>query len=400
MRTIPAVLLCGALASAAGTVHAASGVGAAGRASLSLRSQPETGPPASGADEQPEVLDPEEIDGRLTEAAALPLKISGRIQFRYLASVRDTASGRDPETGFTVNRVLLAISHKVSGALSVYGELQVSRSTGAASLSNLFTTVRLGDGWSLRVGFFRPPFLREQFVSSGRQLAVERSLVSSALGQGLGTGVRVRWAPARWRVYAAVVDRGGDLGGDERWAATGRIERLVKGRFSRLRDFSPEARGRTAVLVGAATAYQFEDRDSGGPERTRLRWTGDVSFTTGRLAGMIYATGTHLWRTDSGPSLDQYGLVAQAAWRVSDHWEVFGRGEFGLADEAGGDLVVTTFGVNGYFFGRNAVKVSADVSYAWTGVDAVWATTRAGFLTDDAGREGQLVIRAQLQLTF
>ena len=367
-------------------------------ASVSLLLQPTS--EAAQPVEQPITPDPEELDGRLTATAALPFSFSGRIQFRYLGSVRDAPAGRNVETGFTVNRLLLSISHRVSEALSIYGELSVSRSTGATTLSNLFTTVRLADGWSLRVGFFRPPFLREQFVSSGRQLAVERSLISSALGQGLGTGLRVRWAADRWRVYVAMVDRGGDLGGDERWAATGRVERLVAGRFSRLRDFSPEAKGRTAVLVGAAVAYQFENRNPGLVERTRLRWTGDVSFTSGRLAGMIYATGTHLQRSGNGPSLDQVGLVAQAAWRFTKRWEVFGRSEFGLADTAGADLAIATGGVNGYFFGRNAIKVSADVSYAFTEVDGVWSTSRAGFLTDAAGQNGQVVFRMQLQLTF
>ena len=367
------------------------------RSSLTLRSQP-----APEEDvPKPPITDPEELDGQIQRAGAPTLKISGRIQFRYTANVRNGMSGRNTETGFTTPRLLLSVSRRISDVLSFYGETSASRSTGQFSLSTVFVTVRMSDNWSVRIGKFRPPFLREQFISSGRQLAVERSLVSSALGQGSGTGVRIRGATRRTRFYTAIVDRSRDLGSQRRrWAGTARLEYLLVGSFRRVRDFSPDSRGRSAILLGSAVAYQFEDRPAGRVERTRLRWTGDVSLKRGRGSAFISITGAHITRNDKGASLDQFGLVAQGAYRMTKHWEAFARGEFGIADEAGADLALATIGVNAFFFGRNAIKFSADIGYAFTQIDNFWAVTRAGFLTDTPGLDGQLVLRTQIQVTF
>ena len=44
-------------------------------------------------------------------------------------------------------------------------------------LDEAYITKDMGNGMKVRMGQFKPPFMREELISSSRQLAVERSLV-------------------------------------------------------------------------------------------------------------------------------------------------------------------------------------------------------------------------------
>jgi len=335
-----------------------------------------------------------------TTNAGEPIHVAGRIQFRGTYNRRQRTTGARNESGFSLRRVRLTISNQVYDHLGYYLQVTASRSTGQVSAEDYYITSRLSNVWSLQFGRFRPPFLREQLISSKRQLAVERSIVSSALGQGRGIGLRLFATTDSFRFYISIVDRGGDLGGLERWATAVRIEKLIAGRWSMVRHSSADAQGRTAILIGGGSSYQFEQRQDGKPQRTRFRWTGDVTLKRGRLVAFVAAMGEHASRSTFGPSFDRYGFVAQAGWRTSDEWEFFGRAEGGHADESAADLFVLTTGVNYYVRGNRGAKWSTDVGFAFTEVGGFWSTTGAGYLTDQKRQDGQLVVRTQFQLVF
>ena len=114
--------------------------------------------------------------------------------------------------------------------------------------------------------------------------------------------------------------------------------------------------------------------------------------------------GRHIDAT--GLDLDQYGVVVQAGYFVSDQWELFGRYEWGDDDTAGPDLSILTAGVN-YFFAGHRLKWGADVGVALNEVTGTWGDgfigaggDLAGWRTDAPGEKGQVVIRSQIQLLF
>ena len=103
---------------------------------------------------------------------------------------------------------------------------------------------------------------------------------------------------------------------------------------------------------------------------------------------------------DASIDVDQYGLVAQGGLFLTDDLELYARYEYGDLDRPGvEDLSVLTVGVNRYWAGHG-LKWTTDVGYGFRPIAAEWAASNTGWLADDAGHDGQIVVRSQLQLLF
>lgn len=331
------------------------------------------------------------------------LRMNGRLQYRFVSNHQDDGPEDDDRWSFENRRFRLAFSghifdpswrYKIGGAFD--------RDGGAFETSDVYLEKDLGDGWSLRAGQFKGPFLREYLQSAFRQLAVDRSLVNAAFNQGRSDGVQLSWEGERLAAYGLISDGFGNddtaaLDEDTEIAITGRIEWLLAGGWKQFRDFTSWSDDEFGLLLGAAAHYEKDEYGTtAGPEEETFTWTIDASAEFGGAGLFAAFVGRHL----DAAQQDQYGLVVQGGiFLAPDKWECFARYEWGDDDATGDDLSLLTAGVNRYFAGHD-LKLTIDVGYAFNAVGDLWASSGAGWRTDAAGADGQTVLRTQFQLLF
>ena len=331
------------------------------------------------------------------------LRINGRFQARFVYDHQDDSAEDNDRWGFENRRFRLSFSgnvidptwrYKIGGGFD--------REGGAFETSDVYIEKDLGDGWSMRAGQFKGPFLREWLMSAFRQLAVDRSLVNAAFNQGRSDGVQLTHEGdvLAFNIMCSDGFDGDDtaaLNEDTEIALTARAEWLVKGTFKQFRDFTSWSDDEFGLLLGAAGHWEKDEYGTAsGPEEETLAWTIDASAEFGNAHAFAAFVGRHL----DVAGQDQYGVIVQGGFfLVPEQWECFARYEFGDDHSAADDLSLLTIGVNRYFAGHD-LKWTIDLGYAFNPVADFWSSSSAGWREDATGEDGQMVIRAQMQLLF
>jgi len=356
------------------------------------------------------------------------LDISGQIQFRYNLNFRDDPADIDGdgmdedlddfEPGFQTRRTKLKFEGHVFDPdlfYSIQGAFNRARgggNNGDFRLEDAYVGYRFGNGFEARWGQFKMPFLREELVSSKRQLAVDRSLVNEIFNQDRSQGIEVSWRNDMLRVFGAFHDGfnsdNTDLAADPAdYALTGRVEYLAMGEWSQFRDFtSPRGSEPLALMVGGAVHWQDGPDGPGVTDTEIFSWTGDVSVE----GNGWNAYGAYIGRArdaDGGPnvgSATDHAFVAQGGIYVTEEIEPFVRWDV-LIPDSGSAFNTLTFGGNYYIHGH-AAKFTLDVQWfldarADVGSDTLAAgnNTGIGFL-DNFTEEDEFAVRAQFQLLF
>ncbi|MCZ7632018.1 MAG: OprO/OprP family phosphate-selective porin [Phycisphaerales bacterium] len=172
------------------------------------------------------------------EDAAFRLRVGGQVQFRYIANFRDSDDATDDSDfggGFETRRTKINFSGTtLSKDLSFRIVAAFDRTgDGAFKLEESWLRYKLGDGWSVRAGQFKLPFLREENVSSSAQLAADRSVANEVFNQDFSEAVEFARESEWWRLLAAVSDGFGSRNTaffspkEADVALTGRVERRV-----------------------------------------------------------------------------------------------------------------------------------------------------------------------------
>ncbi|MBT8484904.1 MAG: OprO/OprP family phosphate-selective porin [Phycisphaerae bacterium] len=327
------------------------------------------------------------------------MTLSGQIQVRHVWNRRIRNIGSVTEDGFELRRTKLKLDGTIAGPDIGYTiGMAANDNGGAVVLQSYNMRFRLSDEWRLLLGRARPPLLREEQVSSKRQLLAERSLVSKAFGQTRTLGVTLRYRSDPWKVSIGAMDASDNFD-DQSWRLSGRVERLLAGDWDALEDFTSFPDDEPAAMIGVAVLFQTSDfADPAATDVTNLRWSADL--TLGAAGMNLFATiaGNHEDR-DTSDRVDQYGVVVHAGRFVNDQWELFARYEWADADDVIPDLSVVTVGVNCYFDAHDS-KLTFDVGYGVNEVDRFFSSTGAGWERDRPGQNGQVVVRSQLQLLF
>lgn len=346
------------------------------------------------------------------------LKVAGQMQVRFVYNNQDDTASDANRWGFENRRTKLRFfGHAVDPSWQYLVLGAFEREGGSFVLDEAFITKDLGNGLKIRAGQFKAPFLREELVSSARQLAVERSLLNEEFNQDRVQGIEASWRGDRFG-FAGAFSEGFYPSGsgtdntpwqleDTEYAFTGRGEFLISGDWKDMDDFSGWRGGGNAVMIGAAAHYQVDEYGTPGPnpfsgsttEVQALHLTADA---TAKFDG-IGLYGALVYRDlDGGAALDveQFGFVIQGSIFLTDEWEAFARYEWADADTAGvDDLSVITVGANRYFAKHN-LKWQTDIGFGLNPVASIWSTSSAGWRTDPADEDGQFVLRSQIQLLF
>lgn len=345
------------------------------------------------------------------------LKINGIAQVRYIFNTRDE-SDDDYEGGFQLMRGNLFFSGNIIDPKIKYAiTLASSRADGSVGAEDIWLGYDFTDTLSVKAGRFRGfSFMREERLSYGKQLAVERSYVNEEFTMDYVEGIEAMWKAAdAVQVRLGVNDgrysgsvSGRDFNADTTDVAfTGRVDVKLAGEWAQFDDFNSWSNDDLGILVGAAAHYEIGETDSANEDNDIFTWTVDASAETGgfNVYGAVVARHAS---NDGTPDVDQWGALVQAGYMVvPDVLEPFARYEFidfdGFSDIgattalAEDEVSIVTVGVN-YYLKKHNAKLTVDVVHALDPIPT--SRTHTGLLPDASDEDGQTALRAQFQLLF
>jgi hypothetical protein len=261
--------------------------------------------------------------------------------------------------------------------------------------------------------------MREELVSSSRQLAADRSVVNNYFNQGYSKGVQVSAGKRSWRISAWIGDglntvalgyRGGRTSAwntnPTRWSVAGRLECLLSGEWNQFKDFSSRPGEEFGVMLGVGAMGQKFKPSAGttfgvGTGAKQHGLTADVAVDFGGASLFAAAVWNH---NDLGAvATNPWGVIVQGGWFASEDVEFFGRVDYANFDldgpMANGQVYQgLTFGVN-YYLSGHALKFTVDWSMNLESFGA-FAPGGLGWRSDVGSATDQWAIRAQMQLLF
>ncbi len=376
------------------------------------------------------------------EDGSFTMAIGGHVQVRHVSNWRSDAAD-DTESGFQLRRTKVYFEGTVISPRVHYAvQFGAVRDTQNLATDKIVVGYDLTDTLHLWMGEDKGPFMREEMISSKRQLAVDRSLVNEAFTLDKVQGAGVKWAAHdRLRVQAMVHDglRSGEAPGDDwvgdAWAGFGasrskdfnddatdyalaaRVDFLLAGQWKQWNDFTSWPGEDWFAYVGAAVDY--EHGETGGPAGNDhwLAWTVDAAIEVDGLSLSAAYVGAATDLGDGAPGGSNYqpwGIAAQAAWNfpwAADHQSIepFVRYEHLDTDGLGGRLAagqnarvnLLTVGANWYLH-QHSAKFTADLVVAFDPLHSniPGVSDGTGLLADTDGADGQTVLRMQYQLLF
>jgi hypothetical protein len=346
------------------------------------------------------------------------LNLRGQMQIRFIFNHQDDGDGDgegfidSTRYGFENARTKLIFDgHIVDPSWTYKIEGDFSRSGGGFTLLDAWINYDFGNGWGLKFGQFKAPGGHEELVDSSMQQAVERSLVNGTFTPDRVQGVMLHYGGEQFRAGISFNDGIRSLNGpwsvmDTEYAFTGRAEFLAAGNWDQFDDFTSWRGEEFGLLIGGA--FHVQGGEAGGPG-TEVDIMGFTLDATAEFGGAnVY--GAFVWADiDDDAFLDAspWGFELGGGFMVADDLEIFGRFEWGDTDDLfsadSEDLMIFTLGVTKFFNGHD-LKWTSDIGFAFDEVDPFWTLSGdadlAGWRSDLADEDGQIVFRTQLQLLF
>lgn len=342
------------------------------------------------------------------------LKISGGSQFQYIFNHRAEAASTSVDDadrgGFEVRRSWLKFMGNVFDKDTHFNVLAIYDRDGGATGGNLilydaFVKRTYDGGWAFQAGQYKPKFYQEFVNSFTNLMPVDRSLVSYVYSGGRTQGIEVSNTSDQMRFFLSFTDGFGQQNNDwstddTDFAFLGRVEFLAMGdNWGQFIDAVSFPGTEDHLMFGAAAGYQVGEY--GGPtvaETETLRWTVDGTYKSDGWNVFATFLGNH---TDDGTlNYDEYAFVVQGGVFLNEDIQVFGRWEWGDADGLASDeLSILTLGFT-KFWHQHGLKWTTDAGFGLNEVGSYYARDGAGWQTDDAGKDGQVVIRSGLQFQF
>ncbi len=350
------------------------------------------------------------------------LEIEVQVQARYQANFRDSDSATltnpddDTTMGFVLRRTKVGIEGDVTD--NIHGKIKFAfdRDGGVAELEDAYADWEVSDALTLRVGQFKQTLLREEEVSSSRQLASERSTMNATFNQGYSQGVEARFGDDAWRGMIGFNDgfdsdnTAFNSSAEADYALSARFEvRFGDAQWDQFKQFTSWRGASSGGMLGAAIAYQsMGDTNPSDPAGSGDMTTGTIDFSW--VADGWNASVAGVWRHMApavGSDADDLGILAQGGFFVTDRDELFGRWDIIMPDDNSNapnddDFNAVTVGWNHYMVPEShAAKFTLDVAYfldSTTGSTVVNTSDGHNLLPDS--EDGQIGVTAQFQFLF
>ncbi len=346
-------------------------------------------------------------------SSASNLKLGVQLQFRYDVNLRDDDALGDNDTtiGFSMRRAKVEGSGDITDSMKGKFVMAFDRSSGEASLEDALVEWDINDSLSATIGQFKLPFLREESVSSKRQLFHERSSANETFNQDRAQGVQLNFGGDAWRAAAAFSDgfnsdnTSFNSGNEADYAFTARGEFKFGDADWKAYDQFTSFRGTAAGgMVGAAVHWQSagDTNPSLAENVEMLGFTADASY----LGDGWNLFGSFVWMNedDGTDDFDDMGVVVQGGVFFTDQFEAIARWSAVFADsdrvndEDYSDLAL---GMNYYIVPEShAAKFTAAVVYAFDATTESIVSTSTGHNLLASDEDGQIGLTFQLQLLF
>lgn len=357
------------------------------------------------------------------------MKIGGYTQIRYhLNFLDDDGSAEDFENGFSIPRTDIALSGTVHDTIKykVGGRFDGDDSDGNGDfeLRDAYVRWEWDNGWGLQFGQYKLPVWREDFISSSRQLAVERSIVDDVFSASRAQAIHIDYKNDNFRWWLAFSDgfksdssrwfgdnkTGAFGGGEADYAFTSRVDIKFAGDWKQFREFTSAPGSDNASLLGLAIHWEGGEQDNadGGENYDGLAWV--VDFMYKGDGWNLFAGYVGAWQeVGDGDNNDRtdHGFVVQGGFYLPDtNWELFARYDVVIPDDesaADDSFNTLTFGTNHYLHGH-AAKFTFDVVWyfdATTDTDVIGGVDNnpsTALLT--SSEDDQVALRGQFQLRF
>ncbi|MEN0020060.1 MAG: porin [Planctomycetota bacterium] len=332
--------------------------------------------------------------------SSFELNLGGRMQFQYIINSRSDTDdgGNDVTNGFQFRRAWLEADGSIIRPelrfLFIGDFKSLDNTDGSLGLLEARIQYDLGNGFKVFAGEIKPRLMREWWVPSKYQLAVDRSTAFSVFVPGYSQGVELNYTGDRFRWQAQILDGFGASDSnfvspaESDIAIDGRLElRLGDAPWKQYADFTSFPSGERGVLLGIGGHWQRQGTtaafDSNGTptpavDQDLVQWTADISAEGGGWNIFAAIVGRHVRSTGpvtgrlntgvAGPDdFDDFGAVVQGGRFLGERTELFARWDavFPDSDRPGGsdDLHSVTTGLNFYAIpASHAAKFTADVT--------------------------------------
>lgn len=368
--------------------------------------------------------DASQYDSMLSNYNASGVKVKVQIQARYQYNERqmndDTApynSDNDTTMGFSLRRTKVEVSGNVTDNISGKVKFAFSRSSGAAALEDAYANWKINDDVTLKIGQFKQQLIREENLSSSRQLASERSAVNETYNQNFSQGVEAHFGGESWRGAVGFTDGLGtantafNSSSEADYALNARFEFLFgDAGWDQFKQFTSWRGSASGGMLGAAIAHQSMGSTNPALAADVEMTTGTVDFSYVSDGWNAYAAG--IWRnmdTGAATDMDDFGVLVQGGVFITDQDELFARWDAVFPDSSNApadeDFNALTFGWNHYLVPEShAAKFTLDLNYYLDASDSgstIVSTSSSGghSLLSDTD-DGQFGITAQMQFLF
>ena len=357
----------------------------------------------------------------LSSPIADSLKVGIHTQFRYSINKRGddsttlAAPKNDLTLGFTTRRTKVGIEGKVTDDISAKIKFAFSQSSGGAALESAVLKWKLSDTVTLRAGQFKPGLIREENISSSKQLATDRSAMNETFNQDFTQGVELIITNDDWRLIGSFNDGFGTdntfftSAAEADYAVTARGElKLGEASWSQYKQFTSWRGASNGLLLGAAVNYQGmgSTNPSTIPQTEMTTITADASLV--RDGWNLFAAG--IWRSmNTGVmTLTDSGFVLQGGVFVSDNDEFFARWDLIMPSDSSptvmgvsgsNDFNAFTVGWNHYIIpDSHAAKFTLEIQHYPDPTTESIVAIKGNLLPDSTS--DQFAITAQIQLLF
>ncbi len=368
-----------------------------------------------------------EHDGRFTlrdNAGNFSLAIGGHMQTRYTLNLHDdTATTDGVEPGFSLRRTKLKLSgHVFTPDITFKVQSAFSRSSATHTLEVARINIKLDNYHTISFGQSKTRFLREENISSMKQLTADRSLTNEIFKQSYSQHVELSHTAEKWRAWLSFSDglrsrntpfdspqspsvfAGAASGGEADFAVTARIEVKTGANWKRFDDFTSPPGQEFAALFGAALHFEGGDASTTtfASSYSFLTWTADLSLEGDAWSAYAAAIGAHTANGLNASDTDDYGFLVQGAFYLPDSGtEFFARYDILFPDSSRSmddPFDTITMGFNHYLH-AHAAKFTADIQWFLSDVNALsGSNTGVGYLS--SAEPNEIAIRLQFQILF
>ncbi len=354
-----------------------------------------------------------------SEDGSFLLTFGGHFQFRHIWNSQDNAADED-DAGFQFRRMKVKFNGHIGSPKLTYGITLIGSGTsGSVSAEGPYMGYNFGNGWDVKFGLVKIPFLRQELISSSKQMAVDRGLVTEFFTMDYSEMVELNYKSDNLRASFSIND-----GVDEEFSTIGqdyvevalsaRVDLKLAGDWKQWSDTSAWSGEDTAIFVGGAVHYQTGDAANVDSENKHiadyLAWTIDGSIETNGLGIFAAYMGGNIdadSSTSNNPTVQ--GFLVEAGYMIiPDTLEPFVRWEYLDYDTAGlNELQAFTVGCNWYINKHNA-KFTTDLIWVYDG-DVIANPFGNDPGTSNLGMTGSgssandddiFVLRSQFQLLF